>query len=148
MNGTIESVWDTNAVIEWLQGDARVRGFVKERGFETGVAISQITRMELLARPGLTEDDLRGITTFLVGSTVVQITPDVERHAIDLRRSFRVKLPDAIIAATAETLRCPLVTADRELERKVSSRVNVLNPHTPTLDTNGDEQKSGDNSVS
>jgi len=105
--------------------------FVRERGLQVDVSVSQITRMELLARRGLDESDLRGINAFLRRSTVVLLSSDVERHAVQIRRDLRVKLPDAIIAATAQVLGCPLVTGDKDLARKLASQVHVLNPQAP-----------------
>ncbi len=45
----------------------------------------------------------------------VELNPDVVERTIELRRSERLKTPDAIIVATALHLGVPLVTADKRL---------------------------------
>lgn len=43
---------------------------------------------------------------------VAQITTEIEEKVIEIRTTCRLKLPDAIIAATATSLGAPLVTND------------------------------------
>jgi predicted nucleic acid-binding protein len=44
---------------------------------------------------------------------IVDINRSIKDTAIDIRRVDKVKLPDAIIAATANYLNIPLLTADK-----------------------------------
>ncbi|MBF0613425.1 MAG: PIN domain-containing protein, partial [Magnetococcales bacterium] len=53
------------------------------------------------------------IRSFLDACQVVLLDETIEHQAILLRQSGMFKLPDAIIAATALTLRVPLLTMDR-----------------------------------
>ena len=73
---------------------------------------SIITEMELLSFPSLTQTEEKAIRSFLDEIQIVGITPDVRDRAIHLRRDHRLKLPDAIIAATALTLDALLLTND------------------------------------
>jgi predicted nucleic acid-binding protein len=56
---------------------------------------------------------------------VVDMDQTIMEAAIRLRKRHRLKLPDAIIAATAWTINVPLLTADRVFE-KVKDEVAVL----------------------
>jgi predicted nucleic acid-binding protein len=47
--------------------------------------------------------------------SVTELTQAVKQHAIDLRKRFVLKLPDAIVAATALALEATLVTNDQRL---------------------------------
>ena len=47
--------------------------------------------------------------------TVVDLTEEIRELAIDLRRRHALKLPDAIVAATALSLQAQLVTNDTKL---------------------------------
>ncbi|NCO33916.1 MAG: type II toxin-antitoxin system VapC family toxin [Armatimonadetes bacterium] len=136
MNG-IERILNTNVVVDFLDGDETVVAFWRDRVQGRKAAVSQITRMELLSAPGLTPDAETEIRRLLQGLRVIGIGAAVEEKAVRLRREYRLKLPDAIIAATAEVLDWPLVTADEELARRLSPRVNVLNPRIRTADVNG-----------
>lgn len=46
-------------------------------------------------------------------------------EAIRLRKTYRLKIPDAIVAATALTQQLPLLTADTDFER-IKDEVAVL----------------------
>lgn len=52
------------------------------------------------------------VRELLADVAVVGIEAEVKRHAIDLRRQMRLRLPDAIIAATAIALDAELLTND------------------------------------
>ena len=81
---------------------------------------SVITEIELLAFPGLTSSEEVLIRSALAKVTVHGIDQNVKEEAIRLRRNARLKLPDAIIAATAICHRAVLVTNDAELRNTPS----------------------------
>ena len=110
----IKWLLDTNMVIGLLQGhDAAVALAEEQKLILDRAAVSQVTRMELLGFPGLTESEEAAIQAFLQGCRVILLDEAIEKQAIRLRRSGMFKLPDAIIAATALTLRLQLLTLDR-----------------------------------
>lgn len=80
-------------------------------------AVSVMSEMELLAYPSLSEHEEQRIRTFLSRVVVVDLTPDVRETAVRLCRAHRLKLPDAIIAATALVLDVELLTNDARLLR-------------------------------
>ena len=104
----IDLVLDTNVIIDFLRGDERILDFWRKRVSGHRVAVSQITRMELLSAPGITLSDQASIKDLLRGFCVEGVSDAVEERAVTLRRDCRIKLPDAIIAATASLLRVPL----------------------------------------
>ena len=71
--------------------------------------ISIISWMEVLAgaRTEADEDIRRG---FLAHFRIVPLTPEVAEEAVRLRRQHRLKLPDAIIWASALNENCVLVS--------------------------------------
>jgi hypothetical protein len=95
---------DTNVVLYLLGG--RLAAPLPERDY--GVLV--ITEMELLAWPTLTEEEVRA---FLV----CELTPAIRERAVALRRSERLKLPDAIICATALEHGVELWTNDARLAK-------------------------------
>lgn len=66
--------------------------------------------MELLSYPGITLQSETIIKLFLDEFEVISIDDDIESEAINLRRNFKIKLPDAIIAATSIVEKAELVT--------------------------------------
>jgi predicted nucleic acid-binding protein len=92
--------------------------------------ISVITEMELLAKPDITPDAEREIGDFLRGITIMPLSGEIKREAIRIRRAGlpRLKLPDAIVAATAVILNAQLVTADERLLKLTWTGFNAVPP--------------------
>jgi predicted nucleic acid-binding protein len=108
-----EIVFDTNWIINF------VKGKVDGQRFEgTGRFISVITRIELYGFPGISPKERGDITRFLEKVTEFPLTDEVVQRAIEVRRRFHLKTPDAIIAATALELGVTLVTGDGPLAKK------------------------------
>jgi len=119
MNGD-DLLLDTNALIYFFEG----RPAVAERILlaET-LYYSVITEIELLSAAHLANDDRATIRAFLARCQRVELTSEIVERAIDLRRSERLKTPDAIVVATALQLDVPLMTADKRLARLPHLRV-------------------------
>ena len=71
--------------------------------------------MELLGYPNITSDEERLISDRLSKFTYLSISTEVEDLAIALRRTRKLKLPDALIAATAIHDTLELLTLDQAL---------------------------------
>ena len=116
---------DTNAIIELLKGNAEILKIIETADF---IACSVISDLEYRSFPGLLETDARLIYEFLSRISVLDITHDDielrEKIAV-IRRSKKIKLPDAIILASAKLNNCQLVTADKEL-MKFSDHTDVI----------------------
>lgn len=91
----MKALLDTNAVI-YLQ-----KGLLAEALPVGEYLISIITEMELLSFSGLDESQQAWLQRFIDELEVVGIDDEVKALAIDLRRQHRLRLPDAIIAASA-----------------------------------------------
>jgi predicted nucleic acid-binding protein len=77
--------------------------------------ISVITELEALSKPSMTDDEESEAKAFLSSCIVEDISPAVKQAAISLRRSKKLRLPDAIIAATALALKAPIISNDTDL---------------------------------
>lgn len=80
-------------------------------------AMSAITRLELLGKPGLTAEDERIRMGFIARIPVLPIRERILDRAIDLRRNRNLRTPDAIIAATTLHYNAVLLTNDADLLR-------------------------------
>lgn len=105
---------DTNVVLGLLKARPEALTLFERAGRPqpSRCAVSVITRMELLGFPGITADEEAVITGFLDCVARLPITEPVEDAAITLRRTRRLKLPDAIVAATARVHGLELLTLD------------------------------------
>jgi predicted nucleic acid-binding protein len=102
----MKALFDTNVLIDYLSGvDAAREEFERYRDR----LISTVTWMELLiGAHDETEEDV--IDMFLREFRVVEISRRVAREAITLRRARRIRLPDAVIWASARLESALLVT--------------------------------------
>nr|WP_275974289.1 type II toxin-antitoxin system VapC family toxin [Argonema galeatum] len=79
--------------------------------------LSVITEIELLYYPSISVDEETQIRNFLTKITVVAIEANIKELTIGLRKKYRLRLPDAIIAATAQSLNATLLTNDVTLAK-------------------------------
>ena len=106
-----ELLLDTNVVIGFLAGHERACDLVAASSASAGTfAISQITRMELMAYPRLTDQEAETIGEFLRVVDVILLDENIEAAAVALRKRLGLKLPDAIIVGTAKTMGLKLLT--------------------------------------
>lgn len=93
---------DTNFVINYFKGIFKgdTRKFADSVINDT-TFISVITRMELLSWKSLNAKDEEVIKEFISDSTVFSLEENIINTTILLRKANKIKLPDAIIAATA-----------------------------------------------
>jgi predicted nucleic acid-binding protein len=104
-------LFDTCALIDFLLGDMAALTLIKS---DPARAMSVITRAELMAGASSPEDELQVLKTvrqFLVHD----VNPDIADLAGKLRRDNRLKLPDALILATARVTGQVLATRDTNL---------------------------------
>lgn len=112
MNGS-SFLLDTNVVLYFLGGDQTLATAFDQKS----LFLSTITELELLSYPGISEREEREILNFLSDVTIIDLNEQIKEKVIELRRNYRIKLPDAIIGGTALYLDLPLFTADRDFER-------------------------------
>jgi predicted nucleic acid-binding protein len=115
MSGIENLVLDTNAAIKLLDDEEKSR-FLDEAFPNNEKVVSLITQIELLGYPDITEEADELIRSFL--DDIVIILPDIEiiETAIQIRRKRpTLKLPDAVIAASAIALDAVLVTNDNDI---------------------------------
>lgn len=116
MNG-IEYLLDTNFILGMLKSTPEVLDQLTARQLTADqCAYSAVSRMELLGFPGITHEEDALIRLRLSMFRYLAIDSVIEDRAIALRRTRRVKLPDALIAATALSHGLQLLTLDVGLQ--------------------------------
>ena len=106
----MNALLDTNILIYYFNGlidDDKIDPLLKE-----SFNISVITKIEFLSWSRLKEDvELdKKAQTFVSYATLFDLDDKVAQKTIDIRREFKTKTPDAIIAATALVHEMPIVT--------------------------------------
>lgn len=107
-------VLDTNAVVSLLNGTSGIATRVSGASW---LGISVITRLEFFAFSKLSRGDEELFERFCERVDTVGLSKDdseLLETAVRFRREYGLKLPDAVIAATAIVRRAGLVTADED----------------------------------
>lgn len=108
MNGN-DILIDSNILVYYMTGHENVKSYFND--FRP--VLSFITELEVLSGSYL-HPNQSGITEiFLAQYTVIDYLPAFKDIIVNLRRQKKLKIPDAIIAATAIYLEVPLVSADK-----------------------------------
>lgn len=103
---------DTNIAIEVLSW----KQIYSETLLGKKVVISVVSELELLGYPKLTKEDEQKVNVFLKKCEIVQITDKIKYLTIFFRRNFTIKLPDAVILATAVWYWYAFLTNDKDLK--------------------------------
>ncbi|MES2428703.1 MAG: type II toxin-antitoxin system VapC family toxin [Bacteroidota bacterium] len=93
--------------------------------------ISFIVEIELQVWDPPNPDDLRIYQSFLSNSIIIGVDSDIIREAIRVRKTYKLKLPDAIIAATALINDMTLI-ADNDKDFTLIPDLKYLNPNHST----------------
>jgi hypothetical protein len=99
------AVFDTNIVIDALNGLSEADA---EYGRYERILISRITWMEVLV--GAQDDDVQLRDFLETHFEIIPLDLAVAETAVRLRRTHHIRLPDAIIWATAQTKNAVLVS--------------------------------------
>lgn len=96
-------LWDTNTAIYYLQQQfpPNAEKFIDDLLKDEQPVISTITEIELLCWKTATEEDLKVLQGFIQDTLVIELEQPIKLKAAEIRKTVRIKLPDAIIAATA-----------------------------------------------
>ncbi len=113
---------DTNVLIYLLNGENRISEILQD----ARLVVSVITKMEIKSYSKLTPKDIDLIDNLLLECEVLGLSSDVQNVAIEFRKKFGLKLPDAIIAASGYCSNVPLLTYDNAFNRLEEMDVIIL----------------------
>ena len=108
MNG-IRILCDTNPLIYLLDGNIDVAQFLDNKQ----IYLSVITELELFGKPNLSFQNAEIIEILLNECFIIDINQEIKQIYREIKQKYTIKLPDAIIAATAIYMDMPLLTFDR-----------------------------------
>jgi predicted nucleic acid-binding protein len=117
----VKFIWDTNIAIYYLQQQFPIaaENFIDDLLKVEQPFLSAITEIELLCWKSATEKDLEVIHNFISDAFVIELERPIKLKTAEIRKLYKIKLPDAIIAATALTYDLTLIT------RNVSDFQNI-----------------------
>ncbi len=91
--------------------------------------LSVISQIELLSwQPPHTEDKTI-VEAFVAACQIIDLSPAIVQQTIQLRQTYRIKLPDSVIAATALINDWTLISRNDSDFRRISE-LKYINPFT------------------
>ncbi len=122
-------MWDTNTVIYYLQQQfsPSAEKFMDKLVNEARPVISSITEIELLCWKTATEKDLEVLHNFIDDALVIELEQPIKYKTADIRKKHKIKLPDAIIAATALVYELTLVSRNISDFKNIEG-LQLINP--------------------
>jgi predicted nucleic acid-binding protein len=104
---------DTNVLIHHWNGDPRTTALLDGRD----LCISFVTEIEILGYHGYSMKERALVANDLKRVRIIDLSPDIKSIAIEFCGRHRLKLADALIAATAKARHIPLVTEDKHFKK-------------------------------
>lgn len=102
----MKAVFDTNILIDYLNGIEAAKSELAQYSIRQ---ISIITFIEVMV--GVTDpEEEKAIRGFLSFFEIVELTSEIAAETVLIRKNLRLKIPDAIVYATARTQGCILVS--------------------------------------
>lgn len=123
MNG--KALIDSNIIIYWAKGLLPNTSWLQN--FES-VAVSVVSYMEVLGFPFSNENEKLLLETFFSQIEIIDLSPKIVEQVITIKQANRIKLPDAIIVATALVHDCSLVTRNIS-DFKHFTEIALVNPY-------------------
>mgnify|MGYP002777636216 CR=1 FL=1 len=125
----VKHLWDTNTAIYYLQQQfpPHTEKFIDDLLIDEQPCISAITEIELLSWKTATEKDLEVLQNFINDALVIELEQPIKLKTAEIRKQHKVKLPDAIIAATALLYNLTLITRNAKDFENISG-IACVNP--------------------
>ncbi len=122
-------LWDTNIAIYYLQQQfpETVEILVDNLAKESTPALSVISEIELLCWKTAKDNQLIVLKEFISECVVIELEQAIKLKTAEVRKVNNIKLPDAIIAATAIVYGLTLVSRNEKYFMQVEG-LNIINP--------------------
>ena len=118
---------DTNMLVYHVAGDPAATKFIAETIERRSFCLSILSVIEFLGWQGHADDDFQQCRQLTELATILPLSKEVADKAIELRRTKRMKLADAVIASTALVNNLSLVTTNIR-DFKGIRNLQVINP--------------------
>ncbi|OFX50014.1 MAG: hypothetical protein A2046_01880 [Bacteroidetes bacterium GWA2_30_7] len=123
MNGN-KFLFDSNILIYLSKGLLDAKTFTNKEDIPY---VSVITYMEVMGYHFKNKNEENFMNQFCAGAYIIPLNDDIVTKVIELRKKHKVKLPDAIIAATAIENKLKLLTRNTG-DFKNIPKLNLFNP--------------------
>jgi hypothetical protein len=123
----INYLWDTNTAIYFLQQQFPINAekYI-DSILQTNISvISAITEIELLCWKTASENDLKVLNNFIQDATVIELEQEIKSKTAEIRKANKIKLPYAIIAATAIVYNLTIITRNTADFKNIDGLITI-----------------------
>ncbi len=125
-----QHLMDTSAVIKYLSKAFPQNGILFiDRFINSDCTISFISEIELQVWQPLNPDNITIYKLFVAKAQIIHINASIIAETINIRKNYRLKIADAIIAATSLTFNRTLI-ADNDADFTKIPALQYINPRT------------------
>ncbi len=124
---TIDCLIDTNILIYHTEGSQVTIDFLSDIISHQSLNISILTKIEFLGWNKHTPEGFEKCKQLIESANIYPIDESVANKAIDLRREKKIRLADAVIAATALLNNFKLATRNID-DFKMIEELAIINP--------------------
>ncbi|MEP7108063.1 MAG: PIN domain-containing protein [Ferruginibacter sp.] len=122
----IRLLLDTNSIIALLNENA---GVIEAIDTADDIAISIINELEFKSFSNLSLHDKKLFDAFVSGVNVLDLQASditLKNKIIEIRNTYKLKLPDAIVAASAIVNNAVLITGDKDFKKVEELQLKVI----------------------
>jgi predicted nucleic acid-binding protein len=112
MNGIDYFLADTNFLINISEDNHIVYPFL-----DNNICVSYITEIELLGVFSINKEQKHNAQNLINECFILDMNSKIKQKVIKLKQQYKLKIPDAIIAATALVYQLPLITSDANFKK-------------------------------
>lgn len=123
----VEYLIDTNILIYHTKGSEVVSNFISDIIAKQRFNISILTKIEFLGWDKHSAEGFKRCQQLIALANVYGLDDEIAEEAIELKRQSKIKLADAVIAATAIMNNFKLVTRNVD-DYKMVKELKVFNP--------------------
>lgn len=109
-----EYLLDTNILIYYTKGIEKAKNLIDSLTLQNSFNISILTKIEFLGWDKHTDDGYEKCKKLIECANIYNVDELVSDNAIELKRKNKIKLADAVIAATAILNGLKLVTRNKD----------------------------------
>ncbi len=120
---------DSNTIIDYVGNKIPDKSLLLLDGyFNDNFSLSIISKIEVLGFND-SSDELKRLADFIDLANIIYVDDTIANKTIELRKIYKIKLPDAIIAATALVYNFVLISRNISDFTKIDG-LNVIDPYT------------------
>ncbi|SHM21268.1 type II toxin-antitoxin system VapC family toxin [Mucilaginibacter sp. OK098] len=117
---------DSNVIIDFFNGKLPSAGRQLLSGTEPVISI--ITYIELFSSNNIAMEEYQQLRRFADMTTIHPVNLSIAAETITIRKKYKIKLPDAVIAATAIVHNFTLITRNLS-DFKMIDNLKSINPY-------------------